>query len=273
MTRASMNRLTAGLVRMALTAAVALCAVTAEAASIVDSQGFENPPYSLGNLTGQNSWVLSGPGVGSATVQNTVVMLPGAQAVKVDRGANSDDRWYVPVVGYPTGQYIAIDWDMNVTQTVSAATYGPLFGVEAYDYSATGPNGVLGTLGVDAFTGDVLYQRADNGSLDATGTTVTFGQWDHYKMLLDFGTDVYTVYLNGTPLLSEVFVDSYTGNDLDDFTDADISALAAFSGVADLAAVGTAYYDNFTVTPEPSSLVLMLLGSAVFFWMPRRRRR
>lgn len=230
--------------------AVGLAAGTAGAA-LVDSQGFENPPYSLGNLASQENWITAGGvpdgNAGSTAVVQNAVAHPdsGAQAVKIDRGANADARWYVPGAVTPTAP-VVIAWDMRVVASLGPQTYGPFFGVEAYDYA--GPElGVLGTMGVDAKTGDVLYQRADNGSLDETDVDVTFDVWNHFEMSLDFDADLYTLFLNDRFVLTESFVDSYGGNDLNEFTDADLAALAAGASPADQAAVGTAYFDNFTV--------------------------
>ncbi len=271
------DRLTAGLVRLATrlawTAGAALCAVTtaAGANAIVDSKGFEDPPYDLAVLEGQNDWQLShygwpgDTGPGTATVQNTVKQA-GTQAVQVDRAAYSDDRWAVlPGGSLPSGQYIVIEWDMNVTET-PGDKWGPFFGSEAYD--SNGAPKLLGSLGVDASTGDILYQQEVTGYLVDTGTDATFGTWGHYKIVLDYVADEYTVYYNGTSLATEGFVDGAIAG----FTDADISAFAAAADALSRAALGTAYFDNFVVTPEPSSLVLMMLGGAAFFWIARRRR-
>jgi len=250
------------------TTGVALCVVaTAAAAPIFDSQGFENPPYNLGDLEGQEGWQLAdgGTGPGTAVVQSTVTKT-GTQAVQVNRIADSDDRWGQPVgAGFPTGQYIVVEWDMNVTQT-PPGQWGPFMGSEAYDESTPSTFLLVGSLGVDATTGDVLYQAQGTGFLTETGTIAPFGVWRNYKMVLDYGTNNYTVYYEGTPLVTEGFVDP----GITAFTDADISALAAFSDPASQAAIGTAYFDNFKVTPEPSSLALMLLGGV--FCIARRRR-
>ena len=61
------------------------------------------------------------------------------------------------VLGYPTYCYVTVDWDMMVSQSFTNA-FGPFFGIRSFDdHGLPGP-GVLGTLGVDATTGDVLYE-------------------------------------------------------------------------------------------------------------------
>ena len=77
--------------------------------------------------------------------------------------------------------------------------FGPFFGVEAYDDSGNAV-GLLGSLGVDATTGDVLYQAAGTGFLTETGKLINFGQWNRFQIKLDYSTHMYTTYLNGATL-------------------------------------------------------------------------
>lgn len=224
-----------------------LCSGALATTNIVDSQGFETG-FSLGNLEGQSGWLNSslslaaGSTPGTAVVQDSTVES-GTQAVRVDRGSRTDDRWAVPVggSGFPGGRYILIDWDMNVLGTGASSGFGPFFGVDSY--RANAGLTVLGTLGVDATTGDVLYQRADNKSLDVTGSFVNFGDWNHFQIRLDFELDQYSVFLNDVFLLSDGFVDGPAST----FTDADIAAIAAGGDPVSRAATGTAYFDNFLI--------------------------
>src|SRR4051812_17421163 len=146
------------------------------ATGTIFSTGFE-APYVLGPLQGQPSgspaWVTAGSGTSTATIENTIVNS-GTQAVQVVKAgaANSDRRWAVPVSGYPTQRYVLVDWDMRVSQPSILTGFGPFFGMETYD--ATIAPAVLGTLGVDATTGDVLYQAQGTGALTETGTVVNF---------------------------------------------------------------------------------------------------
>ena len=184
----------------------------------------------------------SGQGGGSATIQNGEVES-GTKAVRVDRGANSDDRWAVPVkgLGFPNDRYILVDWDMHVVGTGASSLFGPFFGVDTYDDTVS-PK-VLGSLGVDSTTGDVLYQAQGTGVLTETGTTVNFGEWNHYQIKLDFALDQYQVLLNGTALASTGFVDGPSSV----FTDADIATFAASFDAGSQSQTGTAYFDNFLV--------------------------
>jgi hypothetical protein len=214
----------------------------AGAAGTIISTGFESP-YSPGPLEGQFGWVTAGSGSSSATVQNSV-KHSGTQAVQVVRAANSDRRWAVQQSGLPTQSLVAIDWDMLVSQTPNSSSFGPFFGIEAYDDEGQ-PIALLGSLGVDATTGDVLYQAQDTGFFTEANRNISFNQWHHYRLLLDFATDTYSTYLDGNFLVSQGFVDR--GLNLDDFTDADISAIAATGDPAGNMLASSAVFDNLVI--------------------------
>lgn len=272
---------------------------------IVNAMGFEpNPPYGFSTTfltTGQLEGQINPPGEGqilppgqwqrtpggtSTAVVQSAVFAPGGgtQAVRVDRAANNDVRWAVQVdhLGYPdypnpfppepVQPCICIDWAMRVEQTLGAAdTLGPFFGVEAYDDATR--IGLLGSLGVDATTGDVLYQATGTGVLTETGSVVNFGEWNRFQIKLDYSTDQYTIFRNFATLGTFGFVDP----GLNQFSDADISALAAAGDAASQALIGTAYFDNFLVRegacpiPEPTAFVLIALG--LFMACCTRQRR
>ena len=271
---------------------------------IVNANGFEAPfsttflgtgqlegqvnPAGEGQILPPGQWLRSPATGGSTAVVQSTVAAPGGgtQAVRVDRAADNDARWAVPVnaLGYPdypnpfppepAQPCICISWDMRVQEATGQQDFGPFFGVEAYD-DAVNDVGLLGSLGVDASTGEVLYQATGTGVLTPTGDVVTFGDWDHYQIKLDYSTDQYSIFRNFAMLGTFGFVDP----GLDQFTDADIAALAAAGDAAGQAATGTAYFDNFLVRegacpiPEPNTLAIIGLGLVTFAATHRRGSR
>lgn len=239
----------------------------ARASTVYSSGGFE-APFTTGNLVGQQGWLHAG-GSSTATVQTSVVQS-GTQAVQVDRAAGSDDRFAVLLTGYSVASPVLIDWDMRVQQSGTNETFGPFFGISAYDDNGGSPR-LIGSFGVDASTREVLYQRAGDGALLAPGPTVSFGAWNHFQLRLDFTTQFYSFYLNGAQVgLAEGFVDGLITH----FTDADISALAAAGDSASFALTGTAYFDNYIISdasvPEPATWLFIVIGMAAL-WFRRRR--
>jgi hypothetical protein len=144
---------------------------------------------------------------------------------------------------------------------VPNSNFGPFMGVEAYAQPGGGTT-LLGSLGIDATTGEVLYQATGTGFFIAPGPTVAFGKWNSFEILLDYATKTYSTFLNNTLLVGGIgFVDGPFST----FSDADISGVTAAAGSEGVA--GTAYYDNVLITenvvPEPTSVAVWVLIGAV----------
>jgi hypothetical protein len=215
----------------------------------LDTAGFEH--YGFGPLYQQHGWLASTlvPNINGAIVEDITPLIlddPPDKVVKVNRVAGVDNRWAVPLGNsLPSHRFMLVDWDMRVIGTGAQNVYGPFFGIEAYDDSMFPAIGLLGSLGVDATTGEVVYQLADTGLIANTGETVEFDEWYSFGMVFDFQLDQYAVYLNGERLRATGFVDRSLG--LNHLTDADISAIAAHGDSASLNRTGTAYFDNLRV--------------------------
>jgi hypothetical protein len=265
----------------------------AQTSIIVNSQGFELPKFSTnfsnaqtqytGQLEGQapfpeplpvGTWLRTKNGSSKATVVDSVAAPGGgSQSVKVERVANSDDRWAVPVSGWPSQRYVCISWEMLVEQTILPPdSFGPFFGVEAYDDDAASL-GLLASFGVDASNGELLYQVQDTGYLTAPGPSVAFGQWNHFAILLDFVDHDFELFLNMMPISlpanTNRFVDHVNVlGGLNEFTDANLSTFATAADPLSQAAAGTAYFDNFFIVqgntnpcvPEPAGWILGALA-------------
>jgi hypothetical protein len=292
--------------------------VQAQVLTIVDSQGFEAPDYDpgfagmgipvTGQLEGQpvgDPWLRTKSGGAGVGIVTDTFASTGSQSVEITRAPNSDDRWAVPVSGWPDtsglyGDVICISWDMMVRQSGDPVledpmdtAFGPFFGVEAYDDDAN-PVSLFASIGVDALTGEILY--IGDGETDANGdgvdaldvdaevllptySTATFDVWHSFQIALDFATHEYRAYFNGSPLISGKFVDDdKVVGGLNEFTDADIAALAAAGNAAAQSAMGTAYFDNFVVeqgigceVPEPASMALA--GCVLLAGLAARRNR
>ena len=215
-------------------------AATLRAGVVYDSGGFEPQRFTPGALTGQDGglWVQSGSGA-TATVQ-TATVASGTQAVQVQR-TSGDMRFFPLLPTTPTVQrFVFVDWDMNVLKTdLDNVPFGPFFGIEAYTPATT----ILGAAGVDASTGDLLYEAPSTGILTETGTKVPFGQFNHYQLVIDNSAKNFSIYFNNTLVKkTSGFVDPGSSG----FSDADISALAA--NLEPPKEPGTAFFDNYSVT-------------------------
>jgi hypothetical protein len=274
---------------------------------IVNSAGFELPAFTTtflgtGQLEGQINPVGFGQAIspgqwlrpvgvqtGIGKVQAAVVKS-GSQAVQIDRVGNSSDRWGIPVNSQAYPEYpadrvppgetaqpcLCINWDMLVRGPAGnvMSDFGPYFGVEANDDDVIGLS-LLGSLGVDGTTGEVLYQAPVTGSLTPAGPVASFHTWHNYQIKLDYSTHEYTILFDTVPLGTFAFVDGPE----DQFSEANIIALAASGAPADLARTGTAFFDNFlvreggcNVIPEPSTVLLTIFGLALLPGLVSRQR-
>ena len=280
-------------------ALVAFAGASAKSQVILDAGGFEpasgystafNPmlpgsyvgqlegqvdPLSPGGAFPNGKWQVpvGGTGTSTATVVsgvNSPLGPPGTQAVEVVKGS-ADARWGVHNSTYPSPgrEQICIEWDMMVPAPGSGGTpgtdFGPFLGVESnYDQGGS-PPARHGWLGVDATSGTVLIGQATTGDfiLTENPADVAFGDWNSFRMVLDFSTYSYSAYLNGALLGSEDFVDG----SVDFFTDAPIVALSEGTPFANLTA--SAFIDNFRIheglncVPEPAAWLLVGFGTAL----------
>jgi hypothetical protein len=288
MERMSNKRLRVGFLPLAAVGSVLLLAfwlVSGVSADTVlfDSNGFEG--YAPGPLQNQYNWLWTGSTLNTATVQSGVV-FSGTAAVAVSRVPNADTFWGVQLSGSngftPTSQQqISITWQQNPVFNPPSTSFGPYFGVEAYDAKVLGPTGgkaEFGSFGIDATSQTFLLQNYDpdpalTGQIMDTGINANPG-WNQMQMILDFSTGQYSVYENGNFLASQYFVDSPSGS-LTTVTDVDIFATAANGDAGSLAATGTAYIDNLrvTVVPEPGTVTMLLAGLVSCLGLAWWRRR
>ena len=222
-------------------------------AAVYDSGSFESPRFTTGPLEGQDilgPWLEDTNVPGVATVQTDVVRS-GVQAVRMVRpgNVNGDTRYGVVKPLTPAGvlSLVRISWDMNVPRNAQPdVPFGPFFGVEAYDASTTPtlPK-LVGSLGVDATTGDVLFQDGTTGFFTEAGFSVLPGQWNHFSLELNYDTHTYTVVVNGDEKATTGFVD----DGIVAFTDAPFAALAATAESRPVAS-SAAFFDNYVIEIE-----------------------
>jgi hypothetical protein len=227
---------------------------SAATVNVYDSAGFESPRFLLSqNLDGEDAllgpWQQDG-GNSTATIDGSNP-IEGAQSVKVTRAGNStgNTRWGVvkPFTPDIATNKVEILFDMRVTYATIG--YGPLFGVEAYDTSAGTPK-LIGSLLLDASTGDVLYQEGGTGLYRATGVYLRRNVHHHCKLVLDFTAKTYSLYADGHLLRAEGFVDTNAVA----FTDAPLVTLAAANPVES----GTAYFDNYAINLQTAETDYLL---------------
>lgn len=221
-------------------------------AVIYDSRGFEPSRFTVGGLEGQDAGVsvwsrAVGPISGTGNVQSTTVAY-GTQAVRLLR--TTQDVRYVtltPHVGASTSvtPIVSVDWYMNFAPAgLPGGSFGPFVGVEVIDNIGNFPQ-VAASLGVDATTGQLLYQAPGSGTLNAVPSiNVSSNVWHSYRLELDYVSMSYRVLLDGV----QVFTNNFVDGGIADFAYANLANIAAAEDAVSLNATGTVYYDNFRIT-------------------------
>ncbi len=241
-------------VAVALVIGLALSvAVPASQAGTLYSTGFENPPFTLGNLVGQDGWQEFQ--TTSVQVENSVVYA-GQQAVSVDGSFNGQSGPYHqdasagPVVELSAWLYLASS--SNQTSWQFAGLASGLFPF-------------IGGINTDGNTNAIYLITAGFPTVG----TFTRDTWHHVDFLFNFTTQTYDFMLDGVQLGTNAsFCGSNgacTGGYVGSYGD---GLFDSFGGGNDIG-----YIDNFSVgtVPEPGSL--MLLGSGLMGALGLLRRK
>ncbi|HTL73742.1 MAG TPA: LamG-like jellyroll fold domain-containing protein [bacterium] len=228
---------------------------SAQATTIYDSGGFETFLPSQ-NLDGQDATPLgNGPWAqdnGTSTAEVTAANpIEGNQSVKVTRatGATGDTRWGVMKSVAPAGlnNVVNVYFDMRAVRQPNE--FGPLFGIEAYDASAGAPK-LIGSLLLDASTGQLLCHAANTGAFVGTGTYLDVIVHHHYHLTINFTAKTCSLFADGELVHTEGFVDTNATQ----FTDAPLTTLA----LATNNDAGIAYFDNYRIEQTTSQLPYLL---------------
>ena len=257
------------LIKSLVLAVVAGVGHAASASIVYSSNGFENPPYTAGNLAGQDAWVQSGGAANSAIV-GSGTGTSSSQGVTVSysgTSATADARYFpgtTSVTPTLTNNVVNVDWDTNVPQATGAQPFGPFFGIEVYDAG----NNRLAGVGMDAKTGELLFENPAASPPDALtpfggDPHATFGAYHHYSLSMNYTTQTASLTVDGVTAGSFAFQTASST-----FSDADISALAAQND----SETGSAVFDNYVVTlvPEPTTLAAFAFSGLLLL---RRRAR
>ena len=215
-------------------------------ADIIYQTGFENPPFTLGPIAGQDGWaVFSGGGTPNAvTIQNTV-FFAGSQAVEINTSAASGQ----------TGPYRADTSPASDTIVTMRAEVMLTSSSVQTAWQFAGLTGSLGTFfgGFNALA-DGTLQIITTGFPVTSSPVITRDVWNLWEVDYDFKTQTFNILINNSLVAAnEPFLNPATvfGTGLFDTFNA--------TGGNDLG-----FIDNYSITgaavPEPGTFVLFGTG-------------
>jgi hypothetical protein len=229
-------------------------------ADVIYQTGFENPPFTVGPLAGQDSWmVFSGGGTpGAVTVQSAVV-YSGSQAVEIDTSAASGQTGpYRYDVSPPSDQIVTMQSEVMLTSSSVQS---------AWQFAGLTPSG--------QFMGG--FNPLADGSLQiitagfpVTAPVITRDTWNQWETVYNFTTQTFNILINNTLVASnEPF-----------FTLSSSFGAGLFDTFNAPGGNDRGYFDDYSITgaavPEPASFVLLGTSSLVllvcFGKMSRRTR-
>ncbi len=237
--------------RLILVILLATCCSTVLADTILLDTGFEPPTYSLGSLVGQDGWFNTSVGV----VQQTT-KFAGLQAVRHDAtgltGQNSARHLFTyssvgnpePVVRFSMQAMIA----NNATQSrwTIMSVFSPGFNQSQ----------------ILVFANGTVELRAGTSSTTVL-IPIAYDVWNRFELEIDLNSQLAAGSYNGLSLGQKPLLTSGVTT---------INQVGF--GVNSLPGTDTGYFDNLRIVsvPEPSSVLLVIFGTAVSF-MRRRRAR
>lgn len=162
-------------------------------AAVLYSTSFEDPPFTIGLIAGQDGWSVFGSGV--STVENALAKT-GAQAVFVDGGTASQSGPYHTDTS--TGPIIDLSADIAIFTSGTQSTW---------QFAGLGP-GLAGYLGGIQIlpNNNIVTITASPSVLGVFPRALQFDStaWHHLDLLFNLTTQTYSVSLDSKTLASNV---------------------------------------------------------------------
>jgi len=215
------------------------------------STGFENPPFQLGPLYGQDGWNQFGGA--QVLVENTVVKS-GLQAVSVDGSVESQSGPYHEDPS--SGPMVELQADLRIASS-SVQT--------SWQFAGVGAGTFIGGIDTDPATNQMYLITSGFPVIGTFSRDV----WHHLDFVFDFSTQTYSFAFDGTQLANKIaFCGSNSGCGGGNVPSFDNGFFDTFGGGNDFG-----YMDNYSAStvPEPGSLALLGTGVLGVFSVTRRR--
>jgi hypothetical protein len=256
--------------------------------SIYNSGGFEG--FSTGDFSPQDNWMTTdlNQGISSAGIIQSSTTFAGVRALQVigpnlvnDIGFSFQTFWFQDRTSNPFNPVlngtpiVRTTWRQLITGTTSDLSQMPFVGVYFEGFNAAG---------VQQQITSVLFDNVDRiTAVTTNGNNVSSAvianarnQWLDFQVDLNFSTQRFSVWVNGSLMLNNVNFRNTNGptNRLVEFG-MQASAIDLISPPP----TNDAFYDNYMIfaiaaVPEPGTyaLIALVVAAAAAFWHHRRQR-
>lgn len=232
-------------------AAAVLAGLPVMASMVYDSNGFESPTFTTGNLNGQNSWGVNY--TASAVTVETAVVRSGQQAVEAQRIAGNTSSCYVERGITATTGLVQVKASLRINDMVASSGY-----FDAFYVSKSGTGSDRETILYFYGNGNI---RVFDGGTERTVSTWTAGNWYDVDFLFDTTAQKFNLAINGSTVATNYSFLNATA------TSVNTLIFQEYGGQAG----SKLYIDNVQVLiPEPAALALFGLGATLVL---RRRSR
>ncbi|MEN3002353.1 MAG: hypothetical protein ABDI19_11015 [Armatimonadota bacterium] len=164
-------------------------------AQVLYQTSFENPPFTVGNIVGQDGWSAFHIGTPNLGQISTERARSGTQSLKitpVNGGANS---WWWKYTPHDTStspnKIIDIRWDMYLTSSTRQGRYG----IDAY--SDTLERICALRVDSDNEVDLIVFVNGVTEQVISTGVFVQRNRWNRFRLVINYNTSNFTAFVNG----------------------------------------------------------------------------
>jgi len=230
-------------------------------ADVVYSTGFENPPFTLGPMAGQDGWtVFSGGGTPNAVTIQSAVSFAGSQAVEINTSAASGQTGPYHVDTSPAADTI-VTMQAEVMLTSSSVQ-------SAWQFAGLSPAPGLPFMGGFNPLANGTIQIITAGFPVTSSPVITRDVWNRWEVDYNFTTQTFDILINNKVVASnEPFL-----------TSSSAFGAGIFDTFNTAGGNDRGYFDNYSITgsaaaPEPGTCVFFGTGCLLSLVFARLRGR